>query len=229
MDYRFCPYCAAELEQIDLRVKRCPACRRHFFPQWPEMAFPRHVEVLRDWVATRTEIIPDEKDSSQMERSDLGKSALNDVQGYIVREGTAADVPSVVRLAQMWAEEGCTAGYCGLTHHGEPVDSWLKGGYFFVAEYGGAVVGFVAGVLKTAEYAVFRPGGERFLHVHEIYIHPDHRYKGVGNRLMKRILYKAEANGVTRSVVGSNNVDWVRTYRFYERHGYEMFSIEMVK
>ena len=30
-------------------------------------------------------------------------------------------------------------------------------------------------------------------------------------------------------MVGSNNVDWLRTFQFYEKHGYRMFSIEMYK
>ena len=43
------------------------------------------------------------------------------------------------------------------------------------------------------------------------------------------MLSKSESEGISRSMVGSGNLDWLGTYRFYERHGYKMFSIEMFR
>ena len=148
---------------------------------------------------------------------------------YQIRQARTDDVRSVVGLSKLWAEEGCTIGYAALMEEDKHLRSWLDGGYFFVGEHEGAVIAYAAGVLKFGKNAVFRPHGERFLDVHEVFVHGDHREKGVGDRLMEALLSRSESEGINRSMVGSNNVDWLRTYRFYERHGYGMFSIQMYK
>ena len=83
--------------------------------------------------------------------------------------------------------------------------------------------------MKVGKNAIFKPEGERFLDVHEVFVHVDHREKGVGDRLVEALLSRSESEGISRSMVGSNNIDWLRTYRFYERRGYRMFSIQMYK
>ncbi len=106
---------------------------------------------------------------------------------------------------------------------------WLDGGYFFVGEHEDVVIAYAAGVVKVGKNAIFKSEGERFLDVHEAFVHIDHRENGVGARLVEALLSRAESAGISRSMVGSNNIDWLRTYRFYERHGYRMFSIQMYK
>ncbi len=68
-----------------------------------------------------------------------------------------------------------------------------------------------------------------YLNVDEVFVQADHRNSGVGTDLMHALLERAELNGVVRSLVGSNNVDWLSTFRFYEWHGYKMFAIQMCK
>ncbi len=154
---------------------------------------------------------------------------MADASDYQIRQAKTDDVRAVVGLSKLWADEGCTIGYVALMEGDKHLRSWLDGGYFFVGEHEGAVIAYAAGVLKVGKNAVFRPHGERFLDVHEVFVHVDHREKGVGDRLMEALLSRSESEGINRSMVGSNNVDWLRTYRFYERHGYGMFSIQMYK
>ena len=149
--------------------------------------------------------------------------------GYLVRPAGTDDVRAVVGLSKLWADEGCTIGYVALMEGDKHLRSWLDGGYYFVGEHEGAVIAYVAGVVKVGKNAIFEPEGERYLDVHEVFVHIDHREKGVGDRLMEAMLSRSESEGINRSMVGSNNVDWLRTYRFYERYGYRMFSIQMYK
>ena len=101
---------------------------------------------------------------------------------------------------------------------------WLDGGYFLVGEHEEVVIAYAAGAVK--EHTLFKPEGERFLHIHEVFVHLDHRERGVGGRLVEALLSRSRAEEIRRSMVGSNNVDWSRIYRFYERFGYGMFSIQ---
>ncbi|MCE2439000.1 MAG: GNAT family N-acetyltransferase [Candidatus Latescibacteria bacterium] len=154
---------------------------------------------------------------------------MTDAAGSQVRPATTDDVRAVVELSRLWAEEGCTIGYVALMEGGKHLRSWLDGGYFFVCEHEGVVIAYAAGVVKVGKYAIFEPEGERYLDVHEVFVHIDHREKGAGDRLIEALLSRSESEGISRSMVGSNNVDWLRTYRFYERRGYGMFSIQMYK
>lgn len=154
---------------------------------------------------------------------------MTDALGYRVRPARTDDVHSVMGLAQLWAEEGCTTGYVALMEDDKHLQYWLDGGYFFVGEHEDVVIAYAAGVVKVGKNAIFKSEGERFLDVHEAFVHIDHRENGVGARLVEALLSRAESAGISRSMVGSNNIDWLRTYRFYERHGYRMFSIQMYK
>ena len=154
---------------------------------------------------------------------------VTDALGYQIMQARTDDVPAVVGLSKLWAEEGCTIGYVALVEGDKHLQSWLDGGYFLVGKHEGVVIAYAAGVVKVGKYSIFKPEGERYLHVHEVFVHADHREKGVGDRLVATLLSRSESEGINRSMVGSNNVDWMRTVRFYERHGYGMFSIQMYK
>ena len=146
---------------------------------------------------------------------------------YSIRPAAYSDVHSVLELSRLWSEEGCTTGYvaCAAEH----LQPWLNGGYFFVGEFQNNIIAYVAGVVKLGKGAIYEPEGERYLNVDEVFVHADRRGRGVGMQLMRALLEKAEAGGVVRSMVGSNNVDWLSTFQFYERHGYRMLSIHMYK
>lgn len=152
---------------------------------------------------------------------------MTDSPTHHVRPAEARDLQAVQILSRLWAEEGCTDGYVACT--AEHLQPWLDGGYFLVGEFQGEVVAYAAGVVKLGKGYIFKPEGEQYLNVDEVFVHADHRDKGLGTRLVQALLDKAEAEGIVRSMVGSNNVDWLATYRFYERHGYRMQSIQMYR
>ena len=152
---------------------------------------------------------------------------MKDAEDYSIRLAAYSDVHSVLELSRLWSEEGCTTGYvaCAAEH----LQPWLNGGYFFVGEFQNNIIAYAAGVVKLGKGAIYEPEGERYLNVDEVFVHADHRGRGVGMQLMQALLEKVKAGGVVRSMVGSNNVDWLSTFQFYERHGYRMLSIQMYK
>ena len=152
---------------------------------------------------------------------------MNETEPYQVRPAGKSDAQAVLHLSRLWAEEGCIDGYVTCT--AEHLQSWLDGGYFLVGEIQGEVVAYAAGVVKLGRGYIFEPEGEQYLNVDEVFVHADHRDQGLGTRLVQALLDRAEAEGVVRSMVGSNNVDWLATFQFYERHGYRMHSILMYK
>ena len=152
---------------------------------------------------------------------------MKDAEGYSIRPAAYSDVHSVLELSRLWSEEGCTTGYvaCAAVH----LQRWLDGGYFFACDFQNDIFAYAAGVVKLGKGAIYEPEGERYLNVDEVFVHADHRSRGVGTQLMQALLDKSESDGVVRSMVGSNNVDWLSTFQFYERHGYRMLSIQMYK
>src|SRR5690606_38617626 len=148
---------------------------------------------------------------------------------YQVRPAERDDAPSLRHLSALWAEEGCTRGYPAFGEGDDRPDKWFDSGYLWVAAWDGTVVGYVAGVVKTGYGHGFKPEGERYLEIQELFVHPDHRRRRVGHQLVDAILRQATADGIIRSVVASGNVDWQATYRFYERHGFQMLSMEMYR
>lgn len=152
---------------------------------------------------------------------------MNDNGQPKIREARAGDASAVLELSRLWAEEGCTTGYVPCTP--EHLKSWFAGGYFVVAEMQDNVIAYAAGIVKLGKGAIFKPEGEQYLNVDEVFVHADHRDMGIGTRLVEALLEHAESNGVVRSMVGSNNADWLTTFQFYERHGYRMFAIQLYK
>ena len=153
--------------------------------------------------------------------------AVNGTEPYQVRPAGKSDAHAVLHLSRLWAGEGCTTGYVACSD--EHILTWLEGGYFLVAEFKDDVIAYAAGVEKLGKGAIYKPEGEQYLNVDEIFVRADHRDRCIGSQLMQALLDKAEAAGVVRSMVGSNNVDWLATFEFYERHGYRMFAIQMYK
>ena len=113
--------------------------------------------------------------------------------GYDIRPARAGDFPAVVGLSKLWAAEGCTTGYPGLKEGDELLGSWLDGGYFLVAEHEELIIAYAAGAVK--EHTLFKPEGERFLHIHEVFVHLDHREKGSWRPAGRGVAVEVESGG----------------------------------
>lgn len=142
-----------------------------------------------------------------------------------LRKCTMNDVPQIVELSRLWADEAVTFAY--PASNVEKISKRL-GDYFWVAEQKGRIIGYTHGVIQTSQYPIF-PLNSQFLEIYEVYVHPDYRADGVGHQLVDRIIAEAESNGVTHAIVGSSNLDWQRIVGFYERHGFKIWYVQMYR
>lgn len=145
---------------------------------------------------------------------------------YLIRECQPADLPAIVRLTEIWSEERITHGVIPtVVAHLET----QLGRYFWVAECDEQIVGFAYGNVQTSQGLAVIPAGEQYLVIEEIYVHADHRAQGIGGKLLDRLLDLAESEGIRRSLVHSATKDWQRIVGFYERHGFQVWYMQMYR
>jgi ribosomal protein S18 acetylase RimI-like enzyme len=147
----------------------------------------------------------------------------------VVRPAQAEDIPAVIQLTELWNTEPSTTG-----HYGVNIPEALQrelGSYFWVAEQNGQVVGFIIGRVNgdaaTDMHYQILPEGEDHLSLHQLYVHPDHRNRGIGSQLVARLFAEAASNGIHRHFVMSANQDWEKTMRFYEKQGFRPWYFRM--
>lgn len=145
---------------------------------------------------------------------------------YTIRQCTDQDLTAVVELSELWVKEGIAPGL--QANYIEFLQRCM-GEYFWIAEAQSAVVGFIFGTILESDGLAVIPEGEKYIEIDEVYVHPEWRSGGIGHELVDRLLQQAESNGVTRSLVYSAAKQWVRMVGFYEKHGFQMWHIQMVK
>ena len=105
--------------------------------------------------------------------------------------------------------------------------------FFLIAEVDGQTVGFVIGdkgpvdvIGKETAREAF-PGEEAYLEIQDLYVAPSLRNRGIGSLLMRTVIQRGLEAGLTRSMVYTNNPDYARIGRFYERFGYKIEHLFM--
>ena len=86
------------------------------------------------------------------------------------------------------------------------------------------VVGFVTFSKEQGDYEV---DSQRGL-VHDLFVDEQYRSRGVGGRLLAAAEDRLAADGVTHVSLEAM-AENTAARRFYERHGYEVFRVEMEK
>ncbi len=119
-----------------------------------------------------------------------------------------------------------------LSSDEEPLSSRISE-FFLIAEVDGQTVGFVIGgkgpvdvIGKEMADEAF-PGEEEYLEVQDLYVAPRFRNQGIGSLLMQTVIQRGLDAGLTRSMVYTNNPDYARIGRFYERFGYKIDHLFM--
>ena len=109
--------------------------------------------------------------------------------------------------------------------YGEFLESQSKGPnrFVFVAEQGGAVVGYVFGGVEGADYMVLRgPAGA----VYDLVVDPGHRRQGIGRMLMHAALSELSRRGAPRAVLSTAEKN-ASAQRLFEQEGFRRTMIEM--
>lgn len=145
-----------------------------------------------------------------------------------IRPAQDRDVDAVAALAEQWVEEDITYGQAA------PPASWFRGRldqYFFVAIDGSHVVGYAQGESRTSDPAVAAvlPVGTPFVEVINVYVTPAYRRQGVGGQLLDAVLGAAQRDGIDRSLLFTGTKDVFAVLRFYGRHGYHAWGVQMIR
>lgn len=139
-----------------------------------------------------------------------------------IREATESDIPAVLALTALWASEPSTTGH--YTYNREEDLQRRLADCFLVAEARGTIVGFLLGEVsgRSAGQMMYQvvEQGETCAELSQLYVHPEHRNRGIGSALVSRFREWAAAQGLERCVLLSQSVNWERTQRFYARHGF---------
>jgi GNAT superfamily N-acetyltransferase len=148
---------------------------------------------------------------------------------YAVRPAQPEDISAVIQLTEMWKAEPGTTGHYEVNFP-EALRREL-GSYFWIAADGERVVGFIRGTVNgdsagSLHYQILRKG-EDHLSLSQLYVHPDHRNRGVGSQLVAKLFAAAASNGIHRHLVMSENLDWEKTMRFYQKHGFRPWYFRM--
>jgi N-acetylglutamate synthase-like GNAT family acetyltransferase len=148
------------------------------------------------------------------------------MDNLIIRECTYEDLDKIISLQQQWEIEDITYGFV-------PADkSYLEekiGKYFYIAELNSEIIGFVYGTVHKAENIGIFNEGEAYIEVDDICISQNNRGAGLGNVLLEKILNMAKENGIERSLVYSSTKDMDSIIRFYKKHEYKTWCIQMYK
>lgn len=125
----------------------------------------------------------------------------------------------MLALSRAWAEENITYGYLA---NGQRE---LEGYRCWVAEVDGAVVGYAAGQMETADRdSSIQRAGEPWFELEELYVERAFRNRGLGGRLLDHVEAALRGEGVKRLMLTGANRDQGSLARFYLRRGMTMYS-----
>ncbi len=144
----------------------------------------------------------------------------------VIRLCRPDDIDAVSRMEGEWATLNLTFGY--VPNSRENLRGRL-GPYFLVAEHAGEVVGFVAGSEHVSEGLAVTPAGQRYLEVHDLYVAAEFRDRGTGSRLLEAVLDAARREGIERIQAFSATKDHDRILRFYRRHGFQPWGVQLFR
>jgi GNAT superfamily N-acetyltransferase len=148
------------------------------------------------------------------------------MDNILIRPALESDVPEIAALQTQWCDEDITWGLMPDTQ--EELLVYVHG-YCFVARLGNRMVGYVtARVLAGAALAVL-PSGAPCLEFKDLYVVSSLRSRGVGGRLLECVLDRAKAAGISNFKLWSSTKDISRTISFYQRHGFTIAGVMMVR
>jgi ribosomal protein S18 acetylase RimI-like enzyme len=143
-----------------------------------------------------------------------------------VRKALADDLQTVETMQRRWEAEEIMRGFVAA-------DAGLlqsrMGEYFLVAEHGGRLVGFVCGSAHISEGNAVFLAGERYLEVDDLYVSPEMRDQGIGGGLLDALLVQARQEGIQRFLAYSSSRDTDATLRFYRKHDFETWYVQMFR
>lgn len=148
------------------------------------------------------------------------------MENLIIRQCTYNELDHVIALQEEWAKDDITYGF---TPANKKYLSERLGKYFLVAEVQENIIGFVSGVINKAKNMTIFSDGELYIEIEDIYVSSNNRGQGIGNILLNKVLEISKENGVERSLLYSSTKNMESIIKFYKKHDYKTWCIQMFK
>ena len=143
----------------------------------------------------------------------------------LIREAAPSDLEAVMDLTGVWEAENITYGLRRDT----PED--LEGCVVWIAEEKGRIVGFAAGREDVSKRKTSILGeNEAYFELEELYVLPEHRKSGLGDRLFQHAERCARENGYKHLMLSTATKDTMSMLRFYvEKEQMQVWSMRLFK
>lgn len=148
------------------------------------------------------------------------------MNNLIIRQCNTKDLENVLTLQHLWVNEEITYGF--VASNREYLKSKL-GEYFLVAEINREIVGFVYGTIHKAKDITIFQEGEFYIEIDDIYISANSRGNEIGSQLLDELLRIAKSKEIKRSLIYSSTKNMEKIMRFYHKHGYKTWNVQMFK
>ena len=147
----------------------------------------------------------------------------------VIRACHPNDIEEILQLDRHWEQENIAHNFIFISR--EEFIACLERfpEYFLIAESGGHIVGYINGSVQTGKKVAVIPEQESYLEIDNIYVKPEFRNKGIGGKLMKRLLETAAQNGIQRFFVSSDSKEMDKVLNFYRGYGFKLWYIQMFK
>ncbi|XMB85928.1 GNAT family N-acetyltransferase [Mycoplasmatota bacterium WC44] len=151
---------------------------------------------------------------------------INKINNMEIRESKYTDLDQIIMLQKEWAKEEITIGYVP----DKKSDLEIKlGKYFFVCELNKKIIGYVYGTVHQAKNMAVMDDEELYIEIDDLYTSLGNRGTGTGSLLLERILRVAKDNGIERSKIYSSTKDMESIIKFYKKHNYKTWYVQMFK
>ncbi len=134
------------------------------------------------------------------------------------------DIERVIALQQRWETEAITYGYVADT--AEELAGKLAH-YYYVADVASELVGFIAGTRHVSEGLAVIPAGQRYVEIDDLYVLPEYRNARIGTQLLNTVLHEARHQGIERFLLYSATKDIDAVTRFYRKHHFQHWNVNM--
>lgn len=144
----------------------------------------------------------------------------------MIRTCVAPDIPAIANLQQLWTLEQNVYGYTADTP--DELQTRLNG-YCLVAEHQAGLVGFLLASVHVSPGLAVIAQGERYVEVDDLYVSLAMRQRGVGSELLHEMERRARTDGIERFLLYSAVKDIDAILRFYRKHGFQSWYVQMFK
>ena len=147
-----------------------------------------------------------------------------------IRACATDDIDAVMGLERQWEQEGIAYGDFNRMSREAYVAILARfAAYFFVAESGGRLVGYIHASSDREQRVEVIPEPEPYLEIEDIYVQPDFRGQDIGGALLERIFEVAKQAGIQRFAVGTLSKETDSILKFYRSHGFTPWRIQFFK